>query len=160
MGGVGRAMPKVFALFTAGSMASLALPGMSGFVSELTIFLGFAQSDAYHGLFKSLIIFLAAVGLILTPIYLLSMLRRVFYGEQSADFDMNSWFDARPREIFITLCLLVPIIGIGLYPKVATQTYDVKTVDVATQLGDNFPVLARESKFLQLANSIAPEIAE
>jgi NAD(P)H-quinone oxidoreductase subunit 4 len=160
MGGVGRAMPKVFALFTAGSMASLALPGMSGFVSELTIFLGFAQSDAYHGLFKSLIIFLAAVGLILTPIYLLSMLRRVFYGEQSADFDTNSWFDARPREIFITLCLLVPIIGIGLYPKIATQTYDVKTVDVAAQLGDNLPVLAQKPEFLQLANSIAPEIAE
>lgn len=169
MAGVGRAMPKVFALFTIGSMASLALPGMSGFVSELTIFLGFANSDAYNGLFKSLIIFLAAVGLILTPIYLLSMLRRVFYGEQSADLDMGSWFDARPREILITFCLLVPIIAIGLYPKVVTQTYDVKTVDVAARAGDSLPVVAerlspgdsaerKRSLGLQLAELNAPQL--
>jgi NAD(P)H-quinone oxidoreductase subunit 4 len=160
MGGVGRLMPKVFALFTVGSMASLALPGMSGFVSELTIFLGFASSEAYHGIFKSLIIFLAAVGLILTPIYLLSMLRRVFYGAQSSDLDTNSWFDARPREVFITLCLLVPIIGIGLYPKLATQTYDVKAVDVAAQLTETAPILVERSPALQLAELSAPEIVK
>ncbi|NJM62044.1 MAG: NAD(P)H-quinone oxidoreductase subunit 4, partial [Oscillatoriales cyanobacterium RU_3_3] len=38
MGDIGKVMPKVFALFTAGAMASIALPGMSGFASELSIF--------------------------------------------------------------------------------------------------------------------------
>jgi len=38
MGGIGQVMPKVFALFTASAMASLALPGMSGFASELSVF--------------------------------------------------------------------------------------------------------------------------
>jgi NAD(P)H-quinone oxidoreductase subunit 4 len=32
------------------------------------------------------------------------------------------------------MCLLVPIVGIGLYPKIATQTFDVKTVAVASQV--------------------------
>ena len=71
MTGIGQQMPRVFAFFTAGSMASLALPGMSGFVGELTVFLGFTSSDAYTTPFKSVVVLLAAVGVILAPIYLL-----------------------------------------------------------------------------------------
>ncbi|MGL5062288.1 MAG: NAD(P)H-quinone oxidoreductase subunit 4, partial [Microcoleus sp.] len=52
MGGVGKKMRKVFAMWTACSMASLALPGMSGFVAELMVFVGFATSDAYNPVFK------------------------------------------------------------------------------------------------------------
>lgn len=135
MGGMAQQMPKVFALFTAGSMASLALPGMSGFVGELTVFLGITTSDAYNPTFKIVVVLLAAVGVILTPVYLLSMLRQVFYGENSSGLVIEEYLgDAKPREVFIALCLLLPIVGIGMYPKLATQTYDVKTVAVATQV--------------------------
>lgn len=79
MGGIGQAMPTVFALFTIGVMASLALPGMSGFASELSVFVGVTTSDIYSSTFRTVTVFLAAVGVILTPIYLLSMLRQVFY---------------------------------------------------------------------------------
>jgi NAD(P)H-quinone oxidoreductase subunit 4 len=79
MGGIGQAMPKVFALFTISAMASLALPGMSGFVSELSVFVGVTTSDIYSSTFRTVTVFLASVGVILTPIYLLSMLRQVFY---------------------------------------------------------------------------------
>lgn len=41
--------------------------------------------------------------------------------------------DLRPREAFVALCLRVPIIGIGLYPKLATPTFDAKTVSVSAQ---------------------------
>lgn len=84
MGGMGRALPKVFALFTIAAFASLALPGMSGFASEISVFVGFTTSDAYSVTFRSVTVFLSAVGLILTPIYLLTMLKEVFYGS-SAD---------------------------------------------------------------------------
>lgn len=84
MGGMGQAMPRVFALFTIAAMASLALPGMSGFVSEIAVFVGITTSDIYSATFRTVTVFLSAVGLILTPIYLLSMLRQVFYGS-SAD---------------------------------------------------------------------------
>jgi NAD(P)H-quinone oxidoreductase subunit 4 len=144
MGGMGKEMPKIFALFTVAAMASLALPGMSGFVSELTVFLGIATSDAYSSIFKTVMVFLAAVGLILTPIYLLSMLRQVFYGTSNSGIVIEDYLgDAKPREIFITVCLLLPIIGIGLYPKLATSTYDVKTVEVALKAREAVtPVIA------------------
>ena len=153
MGGIAQKMPKVFALFTAGSLASLALPGMSGFVGELSVFLGVTSSDAYSPIFKVVIVLLAAVGLILTPIYLLSMLRKVFYGKENSGLVIEKYLgDAKPREIFITACLLVPIIGIGLYPKIATQTYDVKTVAVAAQVRDALPVSAQQRGLLGSAS--------
>ena len=125
MGGVGQKMKKMFAMWTTCSLASLALPGMSGFVAELMVFVGFATSDAYNTNFRVIIIVLAAVGVILTPIYLLSMLREILYGPENKDLvKKQALIDAEPREVFIITCLLVPIIGIGLYPKVITQIYD------------------------------------
>jgi NAD(P)H-quinone oxidoreductase subunit 4 len=145
MGGIGKIMPKTFALFTAGAMASLALPGMSGFAGELMVFLGIATSDVYSSSFKIVIIFLSAVGVILTPIYLLSMLRQVFYGKQNAELHLEPMvLDVKPRELFITACFLIPIIGIGLYPKLITQTYDVKTTEIAAHARQVLPVIARQ----------------
>lgn len=158
LGGMAKRMPTTFAFFTAGSMASLALPGMSGFVSELTIFLGFTSSDAYSDLFKTAIVILAAIGVILTPIYLLSMLREVFYGEENKSLLQRVQLtDVRPREAFIAACLIVPIIGIGIYPKMATQMYDVKTVSVASQIRGSLPLVAEQP--IQLPQGlIAPQI--
>lgn len=143
MGGIGKSMPITFSLFTAGAMASLALPGMSGFVGELTIFLGLTTSDVYSSSFKTMIIFLSAVGLMITPVYLLSMLRRVFFGQERDTVPIEPWLDIKPRELVITLSLLIPIIGIGFYPKIATQTYDSTTVAVAAHLRDALPTIAR-----------------
>jgi NAD(P)H-quinone oxidoreductase subunit 4 len=145
MGGMAKSMPKTFAMFTTGAMASLALPGMSGFVGELTIFLGIATSDVYSQTFKTIIIFLTAVGLIITPIYLLSMLRQVFYGESNPNLKLENWqLDAQPREILIATCLLLPVIAIGLYPKLATNTYDLKTVEVASKAREALPIIVQQ----------------
>ena len=80
---IGQALPRVFALFTMAAMASLALPGMSGFASEVAVFVGFTTSGAYSETFRIAMVGLSAVGLILTPIYLLSMLRQVFYAAEA-----------------------------------------------------------------------------
>jgi len=163
MSGLAGTMPKTFALFTAGAMASLALPGMSGFVGELTVFIGIANSDIYSNTFKFGIVVCAAIGLIATPIYLLSMLRRIFYGEAgklTLDMPTSGWLDANPREIAITACLLLPIIGIGFYPKVATQTYDMKTTEVASLVRESLPIFAQrrqQSPFLSSA-LFAPDV--
>ncbi|MGQ9837459.1 MAG: NAD(P)H-quinone oxidoreductase subunit 4 [Cyanobacteriota bacterium] len=149
LGGLAKQMPKAFALFTTGSLASLALPGMSGFVGELTVFLGLTTSDVYTPAFKAGIALLAAVGIILTPIYLLSMLRQVFYGTQDPDLVVESYLgDVRPREMAVALCLLLPIIGIGLYPRLATQTYDATAVAVASQVRSVLPTEIVQQPFL------------
>jgi NAD(P)H-quinone oxidoreductase subunit 4 len=163
MGGVGQKMPKIFAMFTACSMASLALPGMSGFVAELMVFVGFFTSDAYSITFRLIVVFLAAVGVILTPIYLLSMLREIFYGAENKELVTHeALIDAEPREVFIIACLLIPIIGIGLYPKVLTQIYDAKTSALNTRMRASVPSLVAASSLktptLSMAAAEAPAL--
>ncbi|MBD3883369.1 NAD(P)H-quinone oxidoreductase subunit 4 [Phormidium tenue FACHB-886] len=156
MGGVGKKMPKIFAMFTACSLASLALPGMSGFVAELMVFVGFSTSDAYGLPFKVIVVLLAAVGVILTPIYLLSMLREIFYGPENEELvSHQKLVDAEPREVFIIASLLIPIIGIGLYPKLLTQIYDVKTLEITAELHE-----ALEPVALQKAPDLAAKATE
>ena len=110
--------------WTVCALASLALPGMSGFVSELMVFAGFVTDEAYTLPFRIVMAAFAAVGVILTPIYLLSMLREIFFGKENSKLvDNTNLVDAEPREVYIISCLLVPIIGIGLYPRLITDTY-------------------------------------
>lgn len=167
MGGIALAMPKVFALFTIAAMGSLALPGMSGFVGELSVFIGLTSSDIYSSTFCTVTVFLAAVGVILTPIYLLSMLKEVFYGTGKVTCDITNallenkedegtvcfgtdcllptesiYRDASTREVFIAASFLVLIIGIGFYPKSVMQMYDVKTVAVNTQVRESYTLVA------------------
>ncbi len=140
MGGVGLKMPKIFSMFTVCSLASLALPGMSGFVAEIMVFIGMATTKAYDGTFKTVIVFLAAVGVILTPIYLLSMLRQIFFGPENKELTAHEELvDAEPREIFIIASLLIPIVGIGVYPKLMTQVYDNSTNGLVAVLLKDLP---------------------
>ena len=129
MGGVGQKMKIMFALWTVCCLASLALPGMSGFVSELMVFAGFVTDEVYTLPFRVVMAGFAAFGVILTPIYLLSMLREIFFGKENSALVTNTKLvDAEPREVYIIGSLLVPIIGIGLYPRIMTDTY-ISSID-------------------------------
>jgi NAD(P)H-quinone oxidoreductase subunit 4 len=159
---------------------------MSGFASELAVFLGVASSDIYSSTFRTVTVFLSAVGLILTPIYLLSMLRQLFYGtgripacvvgdtELRKDYQDNQetvcfgtncvlpaeadYSDARPREVFIAACFLALIVGIGFYPKLATQLYDVKTVALNAQVRQSYTQISQANPQVYARGFLSPKI--
>jgi NAD(P)H-quinone oxidoreductase subunit 4 len=161
MGGVGQKMKKMFAMWTACSFASLALPGMSGFVAELMVFVGFATSDAYNPIFRTIVVILMGVGVILTPIYLLSMLREILYGPENKELTSHhALIDAEPREVFIIACLLVPIIGIGFYPKLVTQIYASSAEQLTATLRRSVPSLVQNVALAPIETVVlqAPEI--
>nr|YP_010388389.1 NdhD [Cynanchum rostellatum]UPP55764.1 NdhD [Cynanchum rostellatum] len=116
MGGIAITMPKIFTMFSSFAMASLALPGMSGFVAELIVFFGIITSHKYFLMPKILIIFVMAIGIILTPIYSLSMSRQMFYGYKLFNVPNSYFFDSGPRELFLSISLFLPVLGIGMYP--------------------------------------------
>nr|YP_010881478.1 NADH-plastoquinone oxidoreductase subunit 4 [Pellia epiphylla]WIA67431.1 NADH-plastoquinone oxidoreductase subunit 4 [Pellia epiphylla var. borealis]WIA67516.1 NADH-plastoquinone oxidoreductase subunit 4 [Pellia epiphylla var. borealis]WIA67954.1 NADH-plastoquinone oxidoreductase subunit 4 [Pellia epiphylla]WIA68039.1 NADH-plastoquinone oxidoreductase subunit 4 [Pellia epiphylla]WIA68125.1 NADH-plastoquinone oxidoreductase subunit 4 [Pellia epiphylla] len=124
MGGIAAPMPKIFASFTGSSMASLALPGMSGFVAEIMISLGIIDNRNYSPIFKVIIVTIQAIGTILTPIYLLSMLRQMFHGYKLHNNSIPYLIDAGPREVFISICLFFPVIGIGIYPNLVLPIWN------------------------------------
>jgi NAD(P)H-quinone oxidoreductase subunit 4 len=187
MGNIGKIMPTVFALFTMGAMASLALPGMSGFASEIAVFVGMTSSDVYSTTFRTVTVFLAAVGLVITPVYLLSMLRQLFYGTNAplvCEMEGSSqkvlqdqpavcfgtscvlpenarYADAYPREVFIAACFLLPIIAVGFYPKLATQMYDSTTVAINQQLVQSHAQIAQShSRNIYAELMTAPALPE
>jgi NAD(P)H-quinone oxidoreductase subunit 4 len=64
MGGIAIPMPKIFTLFSSFSMASLALPGMSGFIAEFLVFFGIMTSQKLLLMSKILIAFAMGIGMI------------------------------------------------------------------------------------------------
>ena len=150
-------MKKTFAMWTTCSLASLALPGMSGFVAELMVFIGLATSDAYGLTFKIIMIVLAAVGAILTPIYLLSMLREMLYGPENKELvEKQALIDAEPREVFIIACMLVPVIGIGFYPKIVTKMYDATTNNLTALMRNSLSTPVEQASTSALNLSLVP----
>ncbi len=138
MGGVGQKMRKMFALWTVCSLASLALPGMSGFISEITVFLGVTSNNDFTVPFRVITVVLAAIGLVLTPVYLLSLCRRVFFGPRIPALAQVG--DMKPRELLIGLSLLVPTLVIGFWPRVAIDLYEASTNALANGVANQAPL--------------------
>ena len=74
----------------------------------------------------------------LTPVYLLSLCRRVFFGPRIPALAVVG--DMKPRELLIGLCLLVPTLVIGFWPRVAIDLYEASTNGLATELAGHATV--------------------
>ncbi|MFD2368424.1 NuoM family protein [Brevibacillus sp. GCM10020057] len=107
LGGLAKAMPFAGGILLAGAMASLGLPGMSGFISEFFAFLG---------LFGRMPVLAAvgALGIVLTAVYLLRAILRTTFGKMPERF--IGLADAQPMEVIPMVVLLGCIILIGVYP--------------------------------------------
>ncbi|MBS4190106.1 NADH-quinone oxidoreductase subunit M [Bacillus sp. FJAT-49705] len=121
LGGLAKGMPITAGFLLAGAMASLGMPGMSGFVSEFMAFLG---------LFKELPILAAvgALGIILTAVYLLRAVLGITYGKAHREFAGVT--DIRNKEWVPALVLLGIIVLIGVYPSVLSDplTSTIETI--------------------------------
>jgi len=114
MGGIANQMPIYFALSTIAFFASLGLPGMSGFVSEVMVFLGaFKEYPWIAGM--------SAIGVVLTAAYILYMIQRVFLGTTPAKF--KDFPDANAYEIYGLAPLAVLTIAFGILPSLVIDMY-------------------------------------
>jgi NADH-quinone oxidoreductase subunit M len=86
----------------------LALPGLNGFIGEFLILLGAFAIVPYWTV-------AAAVGMILGPIYMLWMFRRVVFGPLSRP-DSHKLLDLDAREVTILVPILFLIFFMGIYP--------------------------------------------
>ncbi|WP_144511732.1 NADH-quinone oxidoreductase subunit M [Bacillus thuringiensis] len=107
LGGLAKSVPVLSGFFLAGGMASLGLPGMSGFVSEFLAFLGLFQEEP-------VIAAVGVLGIILTAVYVLRATLQVTFGkkEWEAKSDIHGW------EYVPVLLLIFCIIAIGVMPEI------------------------------------------
>ncbi|HHW35833.1 MAG TPA: NADH-quinone oxidoreductase subunit M [Bacillales bacterium] len=126
LGGIAKVMPITAGFFLAAAMASLGLPGMSGFVGEFMAFLG---------LFKTMPIIAAigCLGIILTAAYLLRAVLNITFGATSTRF--TGLKDIRSVEYVPVLVLLAFIILIGVYPNILTNAIQMTLETIMLGIG-------------------------
>ncbi|MDX1484378.1 MAG: NADH-quinone oxidoreductase subunit M [Alphaproteobacteria bacterium] len=108
-GGLVHRMPVYAAVFMVFMLASVGLPGTSGFVGEILVLVGIFQVNTW-------VAALAAIGVILGAAYMLWLYRRVIFGELTKE-DLKSIVDLDKREIAIFAPLVLAVLWMGIYPS-------------------------------------------
>ena len=108
-GGLAERMPAYAFVFMVFMLASVGLPGTSGFVGEFLILVGTFRVSTLE-------CFLAATALVLGAMYMLYLYRRVIFGTITRD-DLRDIVDLTPREKAIFAPLLVLVVWMGIYPN-------------------------------------------
>lgn len=126
LGGMAKGMPLAAGFLLAGAMASLGLPGMSGFVSEFMAFLG---------LFKEMPVLAAigCIGIIMTAVYLLRAVLGITYGKAHREFAGIT--DLKSVEFVPVLVLTALIVIIGVYPSVLSEPLQATLETIMLGLG-------------------------
>jgi NADH-quinone oxidoreductase subunit M len=116
MGGLAKKMPWLAAAFYIGGLASLGLPGLSGFVAETHVFLGgfFGNAWASSAVMKTLAI-IATMSIVVTAVYVLRGLAKVFYGPIT-NHHFEELTDATLPERISTGLLVAVLFAVGLSP--------------------------------------------
>ena len=115
LGGLASRMPFVASVFLVAGLASLGLPGLSGFVAEVLVFLGSFKAFAWPTA-------LAAFGIVLAAGYILWMIERVLFGAPRERF--NQVTDAGVIEAIPLGLLVISIVVVGFYPAFITDVFD------------------------------------
>lgn len=126
-GGLVHRMPLyafVFLLFT---LASVGLPGTSGFIGEFLALVGAYQAN-------TLVAALATIGIVLGPAYMLWLYRRVVFGELTKD-ELKDILDLEPREIAIFAPMIVLVMVLGIYPEPFFDVIRVSVENLVAQSG-------------------------
>ncbi|HET7578284.1 MAG TPA: NADH-quinone oxidoreductase subunit M [Bacillales bacterium] len=107
--GLAKSMPRMSGFLLAAGLASLGLPGMSGFISEFMAFLGLFQQ-------RPVLAAIGTLGIILTAVYVLRAVMRLTFGV--AREQHLSAGDLRPVEFWPAVVMIGCIIWIGVDPEI------------------------------------------
>jgi NADH-quinone oxidoreductase subunit M len=134
-GGLSVNMPKYALLFMLFTMASVGLPGTSGFVGEFLSLAGAYKVSTWAT-------FIATTGIILGAGYMLYLYRRIAFGPQ-VNADAAAMSDVNGREMWLLAPIGVVVLWMGVYPEtfLAPIRRDVATivarVERAAPVGDS-----------------------
>ncbi len=109
LGGLVRKMPYAAVGFIVAGLVSMGMPGFSGFVAEVPIFMGAWRV-------APVVAIIAILGVIITAGYILLVVRRVFFGELPAAFEKKVGNISLMDKI-VVVSLSVIMIAIGLFPQ-------------------------------------------
>ncbi len=126
-GGLTKVMPRFAVLFMIVTLSSIGLPGLNGFVGEFLILLGAFQTARPWAI-------VAALGVILSAVYMLWMFQRVMFGKIVHEAN-EKLKDLSPREWVVLLPVVALIIWLGVYPAPFLKTTDASIERILSRYG-------------------------
>ena len=112
MGGLMKVMPFFCVCYVIAGMASLGLPGLSGFVAEMTIFVGSFQ---HEDLFRRVFTIIMISSIVVTAVYILKVVGKILYGPVQDDHHLKLT-DATWHEKVAVVGLVICVAGMGMFP--------------------------------------------
>ena len=114
LGGMMKVLPFIGAIYVITGLAYLGLPGFSGFVAEMNVFVGaFQHPDTFHRVLSILVV----SSIVVTAVYILRLVGKIMMGSLvTNDVDGLSLPKATWYEKTGLLLLILPVIGIGVAP--------------------------------------------
>lgn len=117
LGGLMKIMPFLSVGYVIAGLANLGLPGFSGFIAEMTIFVGsFANNDMFH---RTATI-IACTSIVVTAVYILRVVGKILY-QKVADPHYLELTDATWDERVAVCCLIFCVAGLGIAPLWASD---------------------------------------
>jgi len=126
LSGLAHRMPFIATMMVVAGLASLGLPSLAGFVSEVTVFLGTFDHHEF-------LTILGVIGIVLSAGYILWMIQRVFWGEPDPRWegltDATAWWERGPL-----LAMSLVILLVGVYPAVIIDLFETGVAPIAARL--------------------------
>ena len=112
LNGLMRIMPFLSVCYVIAGLANLGLPGLSGFIAEMTIFVGsFQNVDTFH----RVLTIAACTSIVITAVYILRLVGKILYGTCTNEHHLKLT-DATWEERLSVICLIAAVAGLGLAP--------------------------------------------
>ena len=130
MGGLMKIMPFLAVGYVIAGLANLGLPGLSGFVAEMTVFVGsFQNNDTFHRICT----LIATTSIVITAVYILRVVGKILYGKVLNPDHLkltDATWDERVAVIFLIAC----VAGLGLAPFWISNLISNSVEPIITQL--------------------------
>ncbi|MEI7844812.1 MAG: NADH-quinone oxidoreductase subunit M [Chloroflexota bacterium] len=127
LGGMAKPLPWVAIAFIIGGLVSMGMPGFSGFVAEFPIFMGVWKTHWLAAV-------IASISIVITAAYILSAIRRAFFGDVPAQLEGHIGpISVLDKVALVTLCLLM--ISLGVFPNLMVPMVSQGVQNVLRLLG-------------------------
>ena len=135
LGGIAQKAPMLTLLLVIVALANVSLPLTNAFVGEFLMFTGIFTSTAskYHMIFTAV----AGISIILSAIYTLNMIQRVFYGNTNTVTSETR--DIRFNESLALVIIIGLILSFGVYPKPMLELTQSVTDSILTKMAFKHP---------------------
>ena len=130
LSGLMKIMPFLAVGYVIAGLANLGLPGLSGFVAEMTVFVGsFQNPDLFH---RTCTI-IATMSIVITAVYILRVVGKILYGTCQNPEHLKLT-DATWDERFAVICLIIAVAGLGLAPYWVSNVISGSVEPIISQL--------------------------